>query len=112
MNKPCEYYKISRERAGLSQEQAAEFLSTSARHVRRIELGESRAPDDMVMRMECLYRDPMLWVYHLMATSEVAAAHMQRIIDGQTGDVRAMISQLMALCMAISQTVDAKEVKK
>ena len=60
-------YKVSRIRAGLKREPAAEELSIAVRTLDKYESGELRVPDDVVKRMCRVYRDGSLAYRHLKA---------------------------------------------
>lgn len=66
-------YKCGREKAGFTQERAAERLHISDRLLRRYESGEIRPPDDIVYNMVEIYNDQRLAVEHLRQSSRVAA---------------------------------------
>ena len=66
-------YKISREQAGFTQEQASELLVCSVRALARYEAGEANVPDDLAYRMVRLYKSQYLAVEHLRRVSQVAA---------------------------------------
>lgn len=68
-----EIYRTCREKAGLTQEQAAEGLSCSVRQLARYEAGEVPVPDDIAYRMVVLYDSQLLEVQHLRLVSQVAA---------------------------------------
>lgn len=69
----AEIYKICREAAGLTQEQAAEGLNCSVRSLARYESGEQHVPDDIAYQMVVLYGSQLLAVQHLRLVSHVAA---------------------------------------
>lgn len=66
-------YKICREQAGYTQEQAAELLGVSVRMLCRYESGEAAVPNDVVDGMVRLYNDNYLAVAHLRSGSAAAA---------------------------------------
>lgn len=66
-------YRICREAAGLTQEQAAEGLNCSVRSLARYESGEQHVPDDIAYQMVVLYDSQLLAVQHLRLVSHVAA---------------------------------------
>lgn len=68
-----EVYRICREQAGLTQEQAAEGLNCSVRSLARYESGEQHVPDDIAYQMVVLYDSQYLAVEHLRLVSQVAA---------------------------------------
>ena len=88
MNKECENrYKICREIAGLTQEQAAEKLSVSLRMLSNYENDHSPVPDDIVDAMAELYDCTLLALWHLKETS-VLGRHLPTITMPQTnGDM-------------------------
>lgn len=59
-------YKTSRERAGLTQEVAAELLNISVDQFRRYESGKVKPSDDMVDRMIEIYSDERLGYLYLL----------------------------------------------
>ena len=67
-------YKICREAAGLTQEQASEGLNCSVRSLARYESGEQHVPDDIAYQMVVLYDSQLLAVQHLRLVSHVAAS--------------------------------------
>ena len=66
-------YRICREQAGLTQEQAAEGLNCSVRQLARYESGETPVPDDLAYAMVRCYDSQYLAVEHLRLVSHVAA---------------------------------------
>lgn len=68
-----EVYRICREQAGLTQEQAAEGLNCSVRQLARYESGETLVPDDLAYAMVRRYDSQYLAVEHLRLVSHVAA---------------------------------------
>ncbi len=66
-------YKICREQAGYTQEQAAELLHCSVRALCRYESGEAVVPNDIADAMVRLYNDNYLAVAHLRNRSPMAA---------------------------------------
>lgn len=66
-------YKICREQAGYTQEQAAELLHCSVRALSRYENGETVVPNDVAYGMVRLYNDNYLAVEHLRNSSPIAA---------------------------------------
>ncbi len=52
--------RAAREKAGLSREEAAHRLFVGTRTLASYELGETVAPQDVVMRMAEVYKDPTL----------------------------------------------------
>lgn len=68
-----EVYRICREQAGLTQEQAAEGLNCSVRQLARYESGETPVPDDLAYAMVRRYDSQYLAVEHLRLVSNVAA---------------------------------------
>ena len=68
-----EVYRICREQAGLTQEQAAEGLNCSVRQLARYESGETPVPDDLAYAMVRRYDSQYLAVEHLRLVSHVAA---------------------------------------
>lgn len=68
-----EVYRICREQAGLTQEQAAEGLNCSVRQLARYESGETPVPDDLAYKMVRRYDSQYLAVEHLRLVSHVAA---------------------------------------
>lgn len=68
-----EVYRICREQAGLTQEQAAEGLNCSVRQLARYESGETPVPDDLAYKMVRRYDSQYLAVEHLRLVSNVAA---------------------------------------
>lgn len=68
-----EVYRICREQAGLTQEQASEGLNCSVRQLARYESGEQHVPDDIAYQMVVLYDSQLLAVQHLRLVSHVAA---------------------------------------
>lgn len=84
-------YKICREQAGYTQEQAAELLNVSVRMLCRYESGESIVPNDVADQMVRLYNDNYLAVAHLRDSSGMAAAlipAVDRDCDIQTAAMR------------------------
>lgn len=69
----AEIYRICREQAGLTKEQAAEGLNCSVRQLSRYEAGEAPVPDDIAYQMVVLYDSQLLKVQHLRLVSHVAA---------------------------------------
>ena len=66
MSYDCENrYKVCRETAGLTQEQAAEVLHVSVRQLSDYENSKQRVPDEMVSSMAEQYNAPLLAWYHL-----------------------------------------------
>lgn len=83
-------YKICREQAGYTQEQASELLHISVRMLCRYESGETVVPNDVADAMVRLYNDNFLAVEHLRRSSE-AAARILPAVDGcdfQVGAIR------------------------
>lgn len=83
-------YKICREQAGYTQEQAAELMHISVRMLCRYESGETVVPNDVADSMVRLYNDNFLAVEHLRQSSE-AAARILPAVDRcsiQTGAMR------------------------
>ena len=74
-------YKCGREKAGFTQERAAERLHISDRLLRRYESGEIRPPDDIVYNMVEIYNDQRLAVEHLRQSSRVAAELLPPVDD-------------------------------
>lgn len=68
-----EVYRICREQAGLTQEQASEGLNCSVRQLARYESGETPVPDDLAYKMVRRYDSQYLAVEHLRLVSHVAA---------------------------------------
>ena len=64
-NKRENQYKISRNNAGLTQEQASEALYISTRTLSDYENNQTRPPDDIVLAMTNLYRCPLLGWWHI-----------------------------------------------
>ena len=62
-------YKMSRNNAKLTQEQAAELLGVSTRSLCDYEAGKTRVPDDIVATMAKIYKCPLLAWRHLRETS-------------------------------------------
>jgi transcriptional regulator with XRE-family HTH domain len=58
-------YKICRENAGLTQEQAAELLYVSARQLSDYENGRARVSDEMTAGMARAYNAPLLAWWHV-----------------------------------------------
>ena len=58
-------YKISRNNARFTQEQAAELLGVAPRTLSDYENGHSRVPDDIVASMAEVYRCPLIVWWHL-----------------------------------------------
>ena len=83
-------YKICREQAGYTQEQAAELLHISVRMLCRYESGEAVVPNDVADGMVRLYNDNFLAVEHLRRGSEMAARLIPAVdgCDFQTGSIR------------------------
>lgn len=83
-------YKICREQAGYTQEQAAELLHISVRMLCRYESGEAEVPNDIAYAMVRLYNDNFLGIDHLRRSSELAAQLIPAIdcCDFQTGAIR------------------------
>ncbi len=66
-------YKICREQAGYTLEQAAELLHCSVRALCRYESGEAPPPNDIVTQMALLYNDTYVMIAHLRDSSPIAA---------------------------------------
>lgn len=83
-------YKICREQAGYTQEQAAELLHISVRMLCRYESGEAMVPNDVADGMVRLYNDNFLAVEHLRRGSELAARLLPPVdrCSIQTGAMR------------------------
>ncbi len=71
MEKDCKtIYRLCREFAGKTQEQAAEFLPCSLSSLQKYEAPSGTpVPDDIVKAMAQLYRTPMLALWHLKETN-------------------------------------------
>lgn len=78
------YYKISREHAGLTQETAAEYLNISPRSLSAYENWETTPPNDVVSKMVKLYKTKLLGWWHLRNTSELAKECLPDIQELQT----------------------------
>jgi len=66
MSKDCEnHYKLCRETARITQEQAAELLHISPRTLSDYENGHTKVPDDIVSAMADHYNSPLLAWWHL-----------------------------------------------
>lgn len=80
-------YKICRNNAGLTQEQAAERLHIATRTLSAYENGETPVNDKMVDAMVELYRCPSLAVQHLKLHSPLGK-HLPDVVMPQThGDM-------------------------
>ena len=62
-------YKISRNNAKLTQEQAAELLGISARTLSDYENDHTKVPDDIVAAMADVYKCPLIVWWHLRHNS-------------------------------------------
>lgn len=83
-------YKICREQAGYTQEQAAEMLNVSLRVLCRYESGEIQVPNDVVAGMVSLYNDNYVAVSHVL-NSFPPTVHIiptPELCDIQTGSMR------------------------
>ena len=83
-------YKICREQAGYTQEQAAELLHISVRMLCRYESGDAVVPNDVVAGMVTLYNDTYVAVAHVL-NSFPSAVHIIPALepcDLQTGSLR------------------------
>lgn len=78
------YYRISRENVGLTQEEAAERLYVSVRSLSDYETGKTVPPDDVVMRMVRTYKTKILGWWHLRNTSELARESLPDVVELQT----------------------------
>lgn len=66
MKKPCDNrYKLCRESAAFSQEQASERLHISTRTLSDYENGRTNVPEDTVSAMADLYNSPSLIIWHM-----------------------------------------------
>ena len=83
-------YKICREQAGFTQEQAAELIPCSVRALARYESGEVMVPDELAYRMVRLYNSQYLAVEHLRRVSQLAAEFIPAVdnVNLQTADIR------------------------
>ena len=83
-------YKICREQAGYTQEQAAELLHISVRMLCRYESGEAVVPNDLVAGMVTLYNDTYVAVAHVLNSfpSTVHIIPALEPCDIQTGSLR------------------------
>ena len=88
MRKECENrYKICRNTAGLTQEQAAELLHITTRTLSDYENSRAKVPDDVVAFMTECYNAPLLAWWHLKETS-ILGEFLPEIIMPQTnGDM-------------------------
>jgi len=82
-------YRISRDRAKLSREAAAEQLNISASQLERYEFPKfhpeyCEAPADVVREMMRVYNDERLGYLHLMDTNAVARAFLPANVERQT----------------------------
>jgi len=64
-------YKTAREKAGLTQERAAELLCVSTRWLGEYEAGRAPVPDEIVCRMAEIYDAPWLAYQHLKHATEI-----------------------------------------
>lgn len=62
-------YQTMRERAGLTQERAAERIALSVESLRQYELGRRRPSDETVCRMADVYGDPYLCYLHMQQST-------------------------------------------
>lgn len=83
-------YKICREQAGYTQEQAAELLHISVRMLCRYESGEAEVPNDVVAGMVTLYNDTYVAVAHVLSSFPPAVRILPALdpCDIQTGSLR------------------------
>lgn len=88
-------YRICRETAGYTQEQAAELLNCSVRQLARYESGEQRTPDDIANRMVAIYDSQLLKVQHLRLVSPMAADLLPPLIERGLGEVAMRITNRM-----------------
>lgn len=93
MTKECEnLYKLCRNSAGFTQEQAAEILHVAPRTLSDYENGKVRVPDDIVDVMSREYKAPLLAWHHLKTTS-VLGKYLPDVVMPQTnGDLIAQLS--------------------
>jgi DNA-binding XRE family transcriptional regulator len=88
MNKDCENrYKICRNNAGFTQEQAAEFLNVATRTLSDYENGKTTVPDTIVASMAEHYRAPVLAWWHLKTTSVLGKFLPEIIMPVTNGDM-------------------------
>ena len=90
------YYKISRDTAGYTQERAAEELDISVRSLSAYENDETIPPDDVVERMVKLYNTKILGWWHLRRTSNLARECLPEVILPQSNSdvyLQAALSQ-------------------
>lgn len=78
------YYKTSREAAGITQEHAAEVLVISVRALSGYENWEITPPDEVVERMVKVYKTKLLGWWHLRNTSSLARECLPEIQPPQT----------------------------
>lgn len=88
-------YRICRDEAGLTQEEAAEKLNCSVRQLARYEAGEQRTPDDIANRMAVIYDSQLLKVQHLRLVSPMAADLLPPVIERGLGEVAMRITNRM-----------------
>ncbi|MDR1572382.1 MAG: helix-turn-helix transcriptional regulator [Clostridiales Family XIII bacterium] len=80
-------YKICRNNAGLTQEQASEKLHIALRTLSSYENGETPVNDKMVAAMVELYKSPLLAWRHLKETSELGKYLPEVIMPQTNGDM-------------------------
>jgi transcriptional regulator with XRE-family HTH domain len=88
MSKNCENrYKLCRETAGFTQEQASEQIHVGVRQLSDYENGKARVPDDVVERMATIYDAKLLAWWHLK-TFHPLGKFLPDLIEPQTsGDM-------------------------
>ncbi len=82
------YYKICREQAGLTQEQAAYFLHIDVGTLSRYENGHLPVPAETVKTMVQIYRTPFLANWHIKYVTPALADYLPELSEPITdGDV-------------------------
>ncbi|MCL2215440.1 MAG: helix-turn-helix transcriptional regulator [Defluviitaleaceae bacterium] len=88
MNKNCENrYKLCRETAGITQEQAAELLNVSVRQLSDYENGKAKVSDDTVERMAHHYKSHLLAWWHLKHHSVLGKYLPEVMLTSTVGDM-------------------------
>ncbi len=82
------YYKTCRERAGLTQEQAAYFLNIDVGTLSRYENGHLTVPIETVDTMVQIYKTPLLANWHVKYIAPALAKYLPELTEPLTdGDV-------------------------
>jgi len=80
------YYKISREKAGLTQEQASEKTGICVRDISKYENSEN-VPDHIVALMSKAYNDPKLAYWHFKEYNPLAYIILQDFGEKTVDDI-------------------------